>query len=672
MSDASYRADIDGLRGVAVAAVVLFHAFPAALPGGFVGVDVFFVLSGYLITGILVREVGSRGTLRLSRFYARRARRLLPASIAVIAVVMLLAAHLLDPVQQQELGWDAMFASLYSANWRFAYAGGDYFAPGDVPSALVHYWSLAVEEQFYLVWPALLLGAHKVAKRLRPGDPLTITFGFVALLTTASLVASTVLIGSPVTYYGTHTRAYQLLIGGLLAMGVARWGWRLPAGRAGRAAASGLAGGGLVVLAFLAHTIEKATDYPGLPGLWVTLASLALIAGLDLGPDGGLRTVFGHRSMAAIGRLSYSLYIWHWPIIVLLPLAAAEWGGPLIHLDGNLGLAAITVVVALASYLLVERPIRFRLVPALRPLPVVGVGLACSVLLAGVAYKQFQPDGPFEQRALDAVKDFARPGACTYFAEDWPSAAESEPCVYRRGAPGAPVIAIVGDSHGQQWQPALVELAEASDATIVRATRGGCPANDVTAFIRDESRQIRVESDCTEWRHAVFPKLIEQYDPDVVIVGTRSFVRGLVVDDQYVYQDDPVHLAAWTDGWQRTLDDLAAGDALVVINQLQPTFPERIPACLIDHGEGTTACDFPVSVDQRYVPYRDVVSGLDGSHDGRVRVIDPTPIACPDGMCPAIMDDVVVHRDDNHLSATFVRVHAAAYGELLRSVGADL
>ena len=376
--------------------------------------------------------------------------------------------------------------------------------------------------------------------------------------------------------------------------------------------------------------------------------------------------------MAAVGRLSYSLYIWHWPVIVLLPIAAEQWGGPLVHLDGTLGLVAVMVVLAVASYLLVERPIRFRLAPSLKPLPVVAVGLACSVLTAVVAHQAFQPDTAFEKQALDTVKDLAEPGRCTYFAEDWPAPDDSEPCVYREGAPGAPVIGLVGDSHGQQWQPALEVLAEERDATIVRATRGGCPANDVTPFLRDETQQFQVETECSEWRHVVYEKLVEDYDPDVIVVGTRSFVRGLEVGDDYVYQNDPVHLRAWTDGWTWTLDTLSSKGALVVVNQLQPTLPERIPACLIDHGEGTTECDFPVSVDDRIGEYLEATSELDDTEDGHVQVVDPTPIACPDGVCPGVIDDVIVHRDDNHLSATFVRVHADEYGDLLREAGADL
>jgi peptidoglycan/LPS O-acetylase OafA/YrhL len=146
-NDPHYRPHLDGIRALAVVLVILFHLGLDWLPGGFIGVDVFFVLSGYLITGILLREASASGRIRLSRFYARRARRLLPASIAVLATVLFVGSRTLDPVQKDSLGHDGLWSALYSANWRFGTVGGDYFAPGDVPSALVHYWSLAVEEQ---------------------------------------------------------------------------------------------------------------------------------------------------------------------------------------------------------------------------------------------------------------------------------------------------------------------------------------------------------------------------------------------------------------------------------------------------------------------------------------------------------------------------------------------
>ncbi|HYI60978.1 MAG TPA: acyltransferase family protein [Acidimicrobiales bacterium] len=665
-----YRPHLDGVRAVAVAMVILFHLGYAWIPGGFVGVDVFFVLSGYLITGLLVGEATGRGTVGLGRFYARRARRLLPASIAVLAAVMVAGHHLFDPVQKQALGWDTTFAAFYSANWRAALAGGDYFAPGDVPSPLVHYWSLAVEEQFYLVWPALFLGLYRLSTRGRARDAVGRLLAAVLVLAVASAVASVALAGSSLTYYGTHTRAYQLLAGAALALAARHRGWAFPDTRAGRGAAGVSAVAALAALAALAHRVTDASAYPGWPGLAVTGASLALIAGVDLAPPGPVARLVGHRSLAAVGRLSYSLYIWHWPVIVFLPLVAARPEVDRPGLAERPALVAVTGALALVSYLVVERPVRFRLAGAARPAAVVGTGLALSLVAGAVAYPLFQPRDDWDQAALVAVRDLAEPGRCPYFEEDWPSPAGSEPCVHRDG--DGPVVALVGDSHAQQWQPALEELAEGSDARIVRATRGGCPANDVVAYaLQPDGRRV-TDTACAEWRHHVYRDLVERFAPDVVIVATRSHVRGLVSGGRDVHPTDPAHLGLWREGWDWTLRTLSAGGARVVVSETIPTLPERVPACLIRRGQaGRHACDFPVAADAVVPRYntalREAVAAVPAAG-----VIDPTPIGCPGGTCPALLDGVIVHRDDNHLSARFVRHRAGAFAALLRTAGARL
>ena len=216
----SYRPHLDGIRAVAVILVILFHLGYGWMPGGFVGVDVFFVLSGYLITGLLVDELARDGSIDLARFYARRVRRLLPAAVLVIAVVIVVTLGLLDRVDQAAVGPDATFSALYSANWRFGLVEGDYFAPGDVPSPLIHFWSLAVEEQFYVVWPALLLGLWALAGR-RSGSRAAARVRRGRRPRLVSVALSVLLPAGPLTYYGTHTRAYQLLAGAA---------WRSPRG----------------------------------------------------------------------------------------------------------------------------------------------------------------------------------------------------------------------------------------------------------------------------------------------------------------------------------------------------------------------------------------------------------------------------------------------------------
>lgn len=664
---AGYRPHLDGIRAIAVVAVILFHLGYEWIPGGFVGVDVFFVLSGYLITGILLEELARRSTTDLRRFYARRVRRLLPASILVLVAVGAAGLVTLDLVQQRSLGWDVTFAALYSANWRFAFVGGDYFAPGDVPSPLVHYWSLAVEEQFYLLWPAVLLLLHRMVRRLDEPRRLGLIASAIAVLTAASLAASLVFTGRPSGYYGTHTRAYQLLAGALLATLLR---WRPPGLRSStkaKAVAAYSALFALGTLAYFAHSIPDATDYPGVAAVAVTAASLVLVAAVDLVPSGPAARTLGVAPAAAVGRLSYSLYIWHWPIIVLAP-ELLGWK----VLSGrrqSLGLVALTVLVSLASYLLFEKPIRFRLRPSAPQLRVVSLGLGLSVLVATISYPVFQPRSEFSRRALDAVNDIAPSPPCPYAATAWPRrAADAEPCIAVKGRPGAPVIALVGDSHAQALTPAIDTLARRSGATVVRAVRRACTPVDVLPTVKGETNQSIQLRDCMEWRRAIFPKVIREFDPDVVVVANRDNVRDFTVDGTKYAVGDPSHLDHWAAGWDWTLDTLTAGSGTVVVTTILPTIRWRVPACLAEAGKDA-GCDMPVSADKSVEPFNAVIRSFDGTHDGDVKIVDLTPVPCPGGTCQAMIDDVVVFRDDNHLSATFAREHASDVAAVFARAG---
>ncbi len=670
----TYRPHLDGIRAVAVILVVLFHLGYAWMPGGFVGVDVFFVLSGYLITGLLVDELTRDGRVGLARFYARRVRRLLPAAVLVVAVVIIATLGLLDRVGQADVGGDAMWTALYGANWHFALAGGDYFAPGDVPSPLVHFWSLAVEEQFYIVWPALLLGLWALAARVRRGgaSPLRVLLVAVLALTAISLALSLVLEPGGLTYYGTHTRAYQLLAGAALAIGARHLLSRPPgapdAGARVRAAGAALSVASLGALALLGHEIVGAKGYPGLAGLAVTVASAVLIASLDLMGAHPLRRLVGSRAPAAVGRLSYSLYIWHWPVIVFLPLFADRHDLPI--LGGKPALVVAMTVFAVISYRLWEQPLRFRVwrrAPARR---VVVAGLAASIALSALTVPFLRPPGGFEGRALASVRDLAKPGACPYFARDWPDPARSRACVQRRG--GGRTVAVVGDSHAQQWLPALEVLAAREDLTIVRATRGGCPAPDITVDREADARDVSGSgTECTAWRRHVYPDLVRRYDPDVVFVATRSHVSPIVAGGRRVDALTSEHRRLWSAAWDWTIRTLGAGGARVIVSEILPTMPQRIPACLADAGKPTAACDFPVSVDADVKPYNAIVRGLP-RRAARLAVFDPVPIGCPGAICRAMDGDVVVHRDDNHLSATYVRSRANKLAAALARAGAEL
>jgi hypothetical protein len=242
--------------------------------------------------------------------------------------------------------------------------------------------------------------------------------------------------------------------------------------------------------------------------------------------------------------------------------------------------------------------------------------------------------------------------------------------VRRRGA--GLTVALVGDSHAQQWEPALALLADRDDLTVVRATRGGCAPNDTLVNRNEDIRGVTGSGEeCAAWRHHVLPDLIRRYDPDIIFVATRSHVAGILKNGREIKPFTREHRRAWSASWDWTLRTLSAGGARIVISEILPTLPQRVPACLAAAGAATTACDFPVSDDRDVGAYNAIVRRL-ADRLPRIGIFDPTPIACPHAVCRAFAGDVIVHRDDSHLSATFVRSRVARFEAALARAGARL
>ena len=328
-----FRADIEGLRAVAVLAVVLFHAGFPGVTGGFVGVDVFFVISGFLITGLLWRDVSTRGSIRLLRFYGGRARRLLPASATVLVATAVVSCVLLPPLQARGVLGDAIACALYVGNYRFAIDGTDYLASDAPPSPLQHYWSLGVEEQFYLLWPALIIGTAWLVLRARRGAhssaaPYLLVLGIVAAASFLISLASTHSLPSW-GFFSLPTRAWELAVGGLVALTASRWR-RL----SDRSAA--IAGwGGLLLIVLTCIELNETTPYPGTAAL-LPVFGTALVVGAGCAmSDRGVGRALSRPVMRTIGRVSYSWYLWHWPVLLLAPAL----------LGNSLGLAGRLVAV---------------------------------------------------------------------------------------------------------------------------------------------------------------------------------------------------------------------------------------------------------------------------------------------------------------------------------------
>jgi peptidoglycan/LPS O-acetylase OafA/YrhL len=373
---------LDGIRALAVAAVLATHAGIPFLPGGFIGVDVFFVLSGFLITSLLYDELVVTGRIDLGGFWTRRARRLLPAALVMI-VAVLAARPLFVPDSVAGLRGDAITAALWSGNWRWALAGTDYFAQGGTPSPLQHTWSLAVEEQFYLVWPLLLLACRAVKRRRL----LALSLTGVA----ASAVATFVLarVASPGrVYFGTDTRAQELLVGAALAALLApTWRWRsaTPLGQRSPQPAARRPLPFLLSVCGLAALAGIATTANGAPGefrngllLLTALAAAALVAGVVLDSGHPVARLLSTRLFVGTGRISYGLYLWHWPVYLALDGERTGLHGyPLAALR-----VAVTAAIAGASFVLIERPAQRVRVRPRRVLPAAAAGVAAVLVVA--------------------------------------------------------------------------------------------------------------------------------------------------------------------------------------------------------------------------------------------------------------------------------------------------
>jgi peptidoglycan/LPS O-acetylase OafA/YrhL len=682
-----FRPDVEGLRAVAVIVVVLFHAKFAAFEGGFIGVDVFFVLSGFLITRLLVKELASTGTISLRTFWARRARRLLPASALVVVATLLVGRVVLAPLDQRSLAVDAVAAGAFVANFRFAAVLGDYFGAqlGELtPSPLLHFWSLAVEEQFYLVWPGLML---LVARRPRQYRRLLILV--LVGLGLASLLISVWLTSARPTwaFYLLPARMVELIVGALVALA---WPTIRALPSVGRAAA-GWVGLGLIAVSVLVY--DESMAFPGVVAMVPVLATAAVIAAGGSGaPAWAPGRVLGPRPMQWIGRHSYAIYLWHWPALVL---AEAELG-PL-SVAERFVVIGMSVALAYLSHRLVEDPVRHA--PAFAASPgrglALGGALSATVLVAGglswatlpsltgggeavaptlvavstapsntvdtgageggvapsssVSVDTGLGTGGYEALlaanqqvlaaglATDEVPSNLRPSLATAFDDKsqlYPDGcvnigvdAELHDCRYGVVGGGSRIV-LYGDSHAAHWFPALEAIAAERGAELVVMTKGGCP----TAAVRIPTNTLA--RTCPQWRDRAMARLAE-LQPDMVLVTAWA---------GYPNSDDE-----WRTGLQETLGRIAPHARDLVVLGDNPNTSAVPATCLSEHLTDATRC---INRRERAVsPGRITVEGeVAAANSGRF--IDTSDWLCTPEACPVILGDILLYRDVTHLTTT--------------------
>lgn len=635
------------------------------LEGGYVGLDIFYVLSGFLITGLILKEMDRSGTVSIRDFYARRAKRLLPLSAFVLVFIAIGSLLIFGPVRQVEVGGDIFSAALYFVNWHFIAGNVDYFAFEEgLLSPVQHYWSLSVEEQFYVLWPLLLLFIGTIATRTRRRFR-GLMFLVLLPLAIASLVYSIVYTGSEPqkAYFSTLTRGWELAFGGLLALVLPR-AIRIP-----RLASTLLVGGGVVAITLGAVLLKEIDPYPGWRALIPVLGTMAVIIGGSATGRGLAVRFLSIAPLQYLGKISYAWYLWHWPFVVF---AIAIWG----HLSPEW-----LIVVTLAAWIpseishrLIEEPFRRSKFLNVRPKRALAIGAVCTIAtvavglglntnrlgidsaseveVAGAAvisdgFKPQEKAKKIKPTPLNAREDRGRmyEEGCLVQGET----TESGDCSFGRKE-GKKTVVLIGDSHALQYFPAMERIADERDWRLVGLSRGNCLIADM------EYRKY-----CDRWRANTLDR-VDRIKPELVVLSTSTLDRFRAKEDgeEMSRKDSQPHLV---DGLTRTLKRLKKTGAKVAVIRDQARAPFLPHECVAENPDHLRKCDFEPKRRDEWAFDRDAAKRVN------VKLIDPMPMLCRDGRCPSVIGDALVYRDTYHLSATFARTLAPWLKKQLPSIG---
>jgi peptidoglycan/LPS O-acetylase OafA/YrhL len=672
----TFRADIQGLRAVAVGVVVLYHAGLPWLPGGYVGVDVFFVLSGFLITQGLVTELERRGTVSLAGFYARRARRILPAAAVALLGTAALTVAFLPQQRWLQVAQDVVQSSIYLVNWDLADRAVDYSARDQAASPLQHFWSLAVEEQFYVVWPLAILavvGLVRLARRARPASVRPVGISRLHLVVPLLLIAVPSLAWSISlsatdpgrAYFVTTTRMWELALGAALAV--------VPVVAPASARVSRAVGwAGLAAIGWAAATFDATTVFPGSAALLPTLGAVAVLWSALSGEARRQNPLLRTRPMTWIGTLSYSLYLWHWPLLVI---ATAQTADGDLRLRWGLLLVAAAVVPAWVSLKLVERPVLSS--PALRRSagPALLLGAVCTLvaLVAGLGLRDHQRTtaaetvtpvfDPSITPGAAAVRWDAANGspqdsfpvivpAPTVAFGDVPvldghgcvidqGSVAANPCSFGNLASGTR-IALVGDSHADQYVPAVEAAAVERGWRLDVYTRGSCPFNALTVDL-DGAPNLPCDAHVDNVTAALLA------DPPDALLVAGSRYQASVADGPIPSLEDskPLLAQGYRDAWAPFV---AAGIPVVSIRDT-PRPDVLVPECVAANEDQLSRC----AHDRDAIVWEDGPEVTAATGNPGVELLDLTRWICPAESCPAVIGGVVVYRDGNHLTATYAR-----------------
>nr|WP_255396633.1 acyltransferase family protein [Mycobacterium sp. E3198] len=693
---------MEGLRAIAVVAVVLFHAEIPGVGGGFVGVDVFFVISGFLITGLLWREASRTGTVRLASFYGARARRLLPASATVGVVIMVGAAALVPALLSRGIIEDGIASALYVSNYRFMLQGVEYLATNMPPSPFQHYWSLGVEEQFYLVWPALIIVTAWLIRRARRrgGDraasserPYLVVLAVVAVASFAVSLLATRL-APPVAFFSLPTRAWELAVGGLVALTAVQWR-RLPPLPAAIAGWGGLA---LILLACV--RLGRSTPYPGTAALLPVLGAALVIAAGCAAPSRGCGRALAVRPMRAIGRVSYSWYLWHWPVLLVAMPAAAWPRHPLWP-----GIAAILISLGLAALTLrfIENPLRFAGPVRRSASRSLGLGAAATAIAVcvGVALLVVVPTPVGRGAAAPALtitttappvgsditaydaavrQAFAQVQAAVAASVDLeavpsnlnPPLADAktrplgshgclrdillvdQPLCATGDTASSTTVALVGDSNAAMWEPAFEKVANQRHWRLETLAKGYCPSMDLPIAIPLFGREY---TECEHWRGQLLDRLRAEHPRLVVLSMMRRYGARYGWASGFTSYDP-----AWIASLTREVQQLRSFGAQVLVLGPIPDPQSVVPLCLSLHLDDASACSPPTS---KAVNEPGIAAETAATKAGGGQYADLTELFCAAERCPAIVGNTLAYRDQDHVTFEYSQQLAPVVGALV-------
>jgi len=609
---------IQGLRALAVVLVLLYHA--KFLSGGYIGVDIFYVISGYLITSLLLRECERGAGIAFAKFYLRRIKRLLPAS-SLVLIITALAAWLVYPsILRDDLGRDIAAASLYISNYFFALWQMDYQNLDSLPPVVIHYWSLAVEEQFYLLWPLIIFVLFKIGKRpfVRVGITVITAFSFLfsLYLTTAAPMWA---------FYSLPTRAWELGIGALVLF--------LPPKLRFSKSYIWIA---LIPIFYASLSFSDVTAFPGTSALYPVLATALALASISSWPK-IIDTVSRFRVVQWLGDISYPLYLWHWPVLVIPSIV---FGGSLSITERLIAIAA-TLLLAELTHRFVEQPLRYREFSQKKIFSYAALVTAVTLTLSFLIINSHSDEITLKSGQKFTLKSvLAKPkiygdGCHLENGESIPPE-----CTYGKKDSKRRIV-LFGDSHAAQWFPALEKIAEDNDIALISLTKSACPGPSV----RKVDQGSYKNSDCSAWRSNVYRRIAELKPEAVLLSGMQYFQRP----DGYQSRAQ-----WWQEGQIKTLLALQGLTPKIIYIADTPHPKQDIPSCLSSNNGNCDNTEKTPSI----------------TVDGYL-LVDPTSWLCG-RTCPAVIDGIVAYRDASHISVDMSIALSVNLARELRAVGLDL